>query len=99
MVEYITKEEAIDKICSELDSIDHVPQWVFDRLKKALSDIRPSDVLERGTVTHLENYAYDCGMEHGSEICQSRHQNKLTALEHLNNAIKILEDKYCGNNI
>jgi len=99
MVEYITKEEAIDKICSELDSIDHVPKWVYDRLTNALSEILPSDVIDRETATHLEEYAYDCGMEQGSEICQSCYQNKLAALKYLNNAIKILEDKYCGNNI
>ena len=36
MDETITKKQAIEAISDELDRIDHVPQWVLDRLERAI---------------------------------------------------------------
>ena len=36
MDETITKKQAIEAITDELDRIDHVPQWIFDRLERAI---------------------------------------------------------------
>ena len=35
----ISREEAKRKITEELDSIDHVPSWVFKRLEGAISSV------------------------------------------------------------
>lgn len=36
MGEMITKKQAIEAITDELDRIDHVPKWIFDRLERAI---------------------------------------------------------------
>ena len=36
MDEMITKKQAIEAMADELDRIDHVPQWIFDRLERAI---------------------------------------------------------------
>ena len=36
MDETITKKQAIEAITDELDRIDHVPKWIFDRLERAI---------------------------------------------------------------
>ena len=38
----VSRQQAIDAICDELDSIDHVPQWVFERLTKKVKNLSPS---------------------------------------------------------
>lgn len=38
-MELISKEDAKRKITEELDSIDHVPNWVFRRLEKAINSL------------------------------------------------------------
>ena len=35
----ISRQQAIDAMTDELDMIDHVPQWVFDRLEKRLKQL------------------------------------------------------------
>lgn len=35
----IHRQEALDAVTDELDMIDHVPQWVFDRLEKRLKQL------------------------------------------------------------
>ena len=35
----IERQSAIDAVTDELDMIDHVPQWVFDRLEKRLKQL------------------------------------------------------------
>ena len=42
MKEYIEKQQAIDAVTDELDMIDHVPQWVFDRLEGRLKQLPPA---------------------------------------------------------
>ena len=39
MSNLIDKQAAIDAVTDELDMIDHVPQWVFDRLEKRLKQL------------------------------------------------------------
>ena len=41
-MELIEKQQAIDAVTDELDRIDHVPQWVFDRLEKRLKQLPPA---------------------------------------------------------
>ena len=38
----VSRKAAMDAVCEELDSIDHVPQWVFDRLTKKIENLPPS---------------------------------------------------------
>lgn len=42
MEELISKRDAIEVIEDELDKIDHVPQWVFDRLTNRLRELPPA---------------------------------------------------------
>lgn len=39
MDDLINRQSAIDAVTDELDMIDHVPQWVFDRLEKRLKQL------------------------------------------------------------
>lgn len=39
MDDLIHRREALDAVTDELDMIDHVPQWVFDRLEKRLKQL------------------------------------------------------------
>lgn len=39
MTDFISRQDAINAIVNELDAIDHVPQWVFDRLTKCLEKV------------------------------------------------------------
>lgn len=42
MDDSISRQAAIDAMIDELDSIDHVPQWVFDRLSDRILQL-PSE--------------------------------------------------------
>ena len=42
MDDLINRQSAIDAVTDELDMIDHVPQWVFDRLEKRLKQLPPA---------------------------------------------------------
>ena len=39
----INRDKAIAVIEDELDKIDHVPQWVFDRLTNRLRELPPTE--------------------------------------------------------
>ena len=39
MEDLISRQAAIDAICNALELLDHVPQWVFDKLTDALVDL------------------------------------------------------------
>lgn len=59
MSDLIDRQSAIDAVTDELDMIDHVPQWVFDRLEKRLKQLpsaqpEPSQVA-RDIATIIEN--------------------------------------------
>lgn len=43
MSDLINREEALHAVEHELDMIDHVPQWVFDRLGNALKGLPSID--------------------------------------------------------
>ena len=46
MSDLISRQDTIDAIVHELDMIDHVPQWVSDRLVKALSGVPSIDAVQ-----------------------------------------------------
>lgn len=48
-MELISREEAKRKIIEELDSIDHVPGWVFRRLERVISSLPAIDEQKEGT--------------------------------------------------
>ena len=54
-MELIEKQQAIDAVTNELDMIDHVPQWVFDRLEKRLKQLPPAKL-----GTNLAEVGTDC---------------------------------------
>ena len=39
MSDLIDRQQAIEAITDELDKIDHVPQWVFNRIEKAINKL------------------------------------------------------------
>lgn len=43
-MELISRDEAKRKITEELDSIDHVPSWVFERLERAIDSLPTVEV-------------------------------------------------------
>lgn len=47
MGDLISRQAAIEVIENELDKIDHVPQWVFDRLTNRLREL-PSAERKKG---------------------------------------------------
>lgn len=56
MDDLIHRREALDAVTDELDMIDHVPQWVFDRLEKRLKQL-PSAQPEKHTNKRTETHA------------------------------------------
>ena len=46
MDDLIRRQDALDEVEYELDTIDHVPVWVFDRLRRVIKRIHPADVAE-----------------------------------------------------
>lgn len=66
----ISRQAAIDVICLELDMIDHVPQWVYDRLENKIKQL-PS-VRKKGKWIHDGyNFAHGCDWIHCS-VCGKR---------------------------
>ena len=51
----ISRKQAIDAVTDELDMIDHVPKWVFDRLEKRLKQLPPAQHEQ-----HLDEWCTDC---------------------------------------
>ena len=52
----VSRQTAIDAVTDELDMIDHVPRWVFDRLEgrlKQLPSAQPERKKGRITYTHF----------------------------------------------
>lgn len=54
MDDLISRQAAIDAVTDELDTIDHVPQWVFDRLEKRLKQLPPA----QPEITHEQAVEY-----------------------------------------
>jgi hypothetical protein len=81
-MELIEKQQAIDAVTDELDMIDHVPQWVFDRLEKRLKQLPPiqPEIIRCKDCKHSE---YDA--MYGDRYC------------HFNGKAEIVPDThYCG---
>ena len=67
MSDLISRQAAIDTICDELDKIDHVPQWVYDRLEKALKQL-PSTQPE--PLTDKEQRIFLAAMGREEKVCK-----------------------------
>ena len=63
-MELISREEAKRKIIEELDSIDHVPNWVFRRLERVISSLPTVEERKEGEW----EWCHDC-----KEYDQERH--------------------------
>lgn len=60
-MELIDRQTAIDAVTDELDMIDHVPQWVFDRLEGRLKQLPPVTPKQRtGKWIKITNTLYKC---------------------------------------
>lgn len=73
MSDLISREEALHAVEHELDMIDHVPQWVFDRLGNALKGLPSIDVVKHGrwVRTTKADYAWECSVC-GYGLCDNR---------------------------
>ena len=67
----IRRQDAIMAIVMELDDIDHVPQWVFDRLEDAINKV-PSAQPETTLESEID-YLYSIGwmQEHDKALTES----------------------------
>lgn len=59
-MDLINRQAAIDAVTDELDVIDHVPQWVFDRLEKRLKQLPPAQP-EQPTGKWIKGHCSECG--------------------------------------
>lgn len=63
MKDLISRQDAKDVVDMELDAIDHVPEWVYDRLLTALDKV-PSAQPEQKTGKWLRSgnciFPYEC---------------------------------------
>lgn len=57
-MELISREEAKRKITEELDSIDHVPSWVFRRLERVISSLPTIEERKEGMWIDHRNEGY-----------------------------------------
>lgn len=78
-MELILKEEAKRKIIEELDSIDHVPNWVFKRFEKAINSLPTIEERKEGkwifkTVFPNDKSEFSMGYLVCS-VCGSHHSN------------------------
>lgn len=57
MDDTISRKAAIDAVTDELDMIDHVPQWVFDRLEKRLKQLpsTQTEITDEQAIEHLQS--------------------------------------------
>lgn len=62
MDDSISRQAAIEVIENELDKIDHVPQWVFDRLTNKLREL-PSAERKKGEWIRLDEYPNDVSVK------------------------------------
>lgn len=69
MSDLIDRQAAIEAITDELDRIDHVPQWVFDRLEERLKQLTPAqpEITRRKDCKHWIPYDWMF-----SEVWQSK---------------------------
>ncbi len=82
MDEMITKKQAIDAITDELDRIDHVPQWIFNRLEKAIKELpsaQPYTIHSDGrlwiTVDDIDKVRAVVVDEHKSKFCKQFYED------------------------
>ena len=70
-MELISKEEAKRKIIEELDSIDHVPSWVFKRLEKAIDSLPAVEERKEGKWVRITQ---DVGLRPHQYKCSECHR-------------------------
>jgi hypothetical protein len=78
----INRDKAIEVIEDELDKIDHVPQWVFDRLTNRLRELphtEPYWIPVRERLPDKENKSYWVCTNTGYQ-CQCRWTNNVYGL-------------------
>lgn len=68
----IERQAAIDAVTDELDMIDHVPQWVFDRLEGRLKQL-PSAQPE--PLTDKEQRIFLAAMAREEKVCEEVDRN------------------------
>jgi rubrerythrin len=78
-MELISREEAKRKITEELDSIDHVPNWVFRRLEGVINSIPAAEEQKEGHWCYEHGYRSHCYTT-GFYICSVCH-NRVTRRE------------------
>lgn len=71
-MELISREEAKRKITEELDSIDHVPGWVFRRLERVISSLPAIEERKEGKWGYEHGYHFHCYTT-GFYICSVCH--------------------------
>jgi hypothetical protein len=56
MDSHVSREAVIEAISDELDRIDHVPQWVYDRLIKRIKMLESAESMEFEWCTDCKEY-------------------------------------------
>lgn len=67
-MELIARDEAKRKITEELDSIDHVPSWVFKKLERIIGSLPTVEERNEGEWIHDIHYGLKLP-EHRCSIC------------------------------
>ena len=83
-MELISRDEAKRKIIEELDSIDHVPSWVYERLSTAIEFIPIIEERKEGKwIKHIDDlFPVDSTIE-----CSICHEEQYTTID----------DNFCPN--
>ena len=97
----IDREQTIETITMELDMIDHVPQWVFERLTRAVGKVPSAEpnVLDDGTLTITVPHGMLSKVnrvivdEVGTKFCKMMYQDALPSAE------RVGKWEYGGRNI
>ena len=63
----IDREQTIEAITMELDMIDHVPQWVFERLTRAVEKVPSAEAVLKGTYEQIR-WERDTALEQLKEL-------------------------------
>ena len=92
----IDREQTIETITMELDMIDHVPQWVFERLTRAVGKVPSAEpnVLDDGTLTITVPHGMLSKVnrvivdEVGTKFCKMMYQDSLPSAERVGHWIE-----------
>ena len=74
-MELISREEAKRKITEELDSIDHVPSWVFERLSNAIESLPTVEERKEGKwVTEYNGNGWNDYWDYTCSVCGKKYE-------------------------